>query len=294
MWDHVFSTQNPNIPGTSATINPPLAHQLKVYIYIDNSNLLVQGRRTYAFRHNMSADEDPTWRCNYIGLKAILTAKSRLSADGQIDEPNVKVNLYGSTIHPAETVYSGIKSDSFNVNLSQRSSWTGGEKEVDVKVITDLMEHASEAYFNHVKAEFILVTGDRDMYYPVEKVATKYNLPVHIWSWDNALASVYTEAHHPLIHVYSLDEYLEQIGFCEPNFRLDKNVINPRSIVILDPLPKADEIEEFFSDWKFPTRRYEFEEKRADASSSDLAVVPALSRHIKDDALDDAFQAAKT
>ncbi|KAF7553324.1 hypothetical protein G7Z17_g3711 [Cylindrodendrum hubeiense] len=282
------------MPGTSTITRPASGDQLKVHIYIDNSNLWLQGQRTYAKKMNLRVNLDPTWRCSVVDLKEILTAHSRLHVDTDIDEIDVTVNLYGSTPHPVEAVWNGIESHNINVINSRRSSWTGREKEVDAKIITDIVDQAAEAYYMNIRSEFILVSGDRDMHFPVEKVATKYRLPVHVWSWNNGLASVYMEQHDPLVQVYSLDNYLEQIGFCESKFRVDRNVINPRSIVVLDPLPKADVVENFLSTWRIPTFRYEFAETCTSSFSGDLAIIPALAWRMTDDELDDVFQLAKT
>jgi hypothetical protein len=43
-----------------------------VYMYIDNSNLWVQGRKTYAEKHKMAASDDPRWRFDAGILKNIL------------------------------------------------------------------------------------------------------------------------------------------------------------------------------------------------------------------------------
>lgn len=282
------------MPSTSTAICPPSGDRIQVHIFIDNSNLWLQGQKTYATRRNLKVDSDPTWRCNILGLKDVIMQQSRLHVDEDTEGTDVKINLYGSTPHPVETVLSGIESKDINVITSRRSSWTGREKEVDAKIITDIVDQAAEAYYKNIRSEFVLVSGDRDMHFPVDKVATKYGLPVHVWSWMNGLSGAYLQENDSLIQVYTLDDYIEEIGYCESTFHVDRNVINPRSIVVLDPLPKANAIENFLAGWRVPTLRYEFADTRADASSGDLAIIPAAAWKMTDDELDYLFQAAKT
>jgi hypothetical protein len=114
-----------------------------------------------------------------------------------------------------------------------------------------------------------------------------------VWSWKNGLASVYTQQQEEFVQVHFLDDYLEEIGFRETTFRVDRNTISPNSIVVLDPLPKADEIKELVSSLRTPVYRYICTTKRADASSEDLIIIPAFATTMKHNDLVDLFQTAK-
>jgi hypothetical protein len=117
---------------------------------------------------------------------------------------------------------------------------------------------------------------------------------VHIWSWKNALAATYDKEDLPLLQVHLLDHHLETIGFRETVFRVDRNDISPHSIVVLDPLPKSEQIQAFIDQLKTPMYRYENPRKREDASSKDLVLIPAHAKRMKHDDLVSLFQATES
>jgi hypothetical protein len=43
-----------------------------IYMYIDNSNLWIQGRKTFAEKNNMAVPDDPRWRFDAGALRDIL------------------------------------------------------------------------------------------------------------------------------------------------------------------------------------------------------------------------------
>ncbi|KAK4154002.1 hypothetical protein C8A00DRAFT_33256 [Chaetomidium leptoderma] len=251
--------------------------------------------RTYAEKHGLKdVSWDPTWRFDVGRLREILLGHSGLKADEKTFD--VKVNLYGSTPPPVDTVWKAIESHDVNVNTFERSSWTRREKQVDAELIADSIEQASEAYHQQVPTVFIIVSGDRDVRTAVVRITKKYRCQVHLWSWKNGLAGVYKRDDGiaaNLFEVHFLDDHLEKVGFRADKFRVDRAVINPHSIVILDPLPKADKVEEFLERLRTPVYRYEIVPKRADASSQDLAIIPAFAWSMKPDALRSLFMESK-
>lgn len=52
-----------------------------IYIYIDNSNLCIQGQKTYAEKKGLDVSWDPTWRFDVGRLRDILLGNSDLKAD---------------------------------------------------------------------------------------------------------------------------------------------------------------------------------------------------------------------
>ncbi|KAG7293919.1 hypothetical protein NEMBOFW57_003979 [Staphylotrichum longicolle] len=267
-----------------------------IYIYIDNSNLWIQGQKTYAEKKGLDVSWDPTWRFDVGRLRDILLSNSDLKADEKTFD--VKVNLYGSTPPPVDTVWKAIASHDVNVNTFERSSWTKREKQVDAELIADSIDQASEAYHRQIPTVFIIVSGDRDVRSAVVRITSKYRCQVHLWSWANGLARVYTHENgdidKKLFEVHFLDDHLEKVGFHANIFRVDRAVISPHSIVVLDPLPKADKVEEFLQRLRTPVYRYEILPKRADASSQDLAIIPAFAWSMKSDVLRNLFMECKS
>lgn len=50
--------------------------------------------------------------------------------------------------------------------------------------------------------------------------------------------------------------YISVIGFHEMAFRLDRNHLDPHSIVVVDAFPKADDIKKFLLNLETSTYRY--------------------------------------
>lgn len=265
----------------------------EICIYIDNSDLLIQGQIAYARKKRLESWSDPTWRFDVGRLKDILLGNSELRADEKRFEP--RFNLYGSEPPPVDSVWRALKSHNINVNLFARSSWTKREKQVDAELIADLVAQASKAYYLQIPTVFIIVSGDQDINTAVEKITSDFGHRVHVWSWKDGLSDVYKrhEEKRDLVQVHLLDDYLDYIGFCETTWKADRNVISPYSIVVLDPLPKSKEIEEFLSRFPAPAYKYESVPKRAQAASQDLVIIPAYAWTMKPDALNGLFMKAK-
>lgn len=274
---------------TTYVPKPAMENKLVVRIYIDNSNLWIEGRKTYAKKKGLDTRTDPTWRFDVGSLKTTLLKKITLLS-GNIE---VKTNLYGSRPPPVDTVWEAIKCHEVYVHTSKRSTWTGGEKGVDQQLTADAAFQVSADYYTEVSSEYIIVSGDRDLLSAVNKIADN-GFPVHVWSWKDSLASAYYKGEQKdRVHVHLLDEYIEDIGFCETTFRVDRSTIDPHSIVVIDPLPMADAIDELVSKLKTPVYRYECRTKRPNASNRDLVIIQALARMMKPTDLEDLFQHVK-
>ncbi|KAF2687082.1 hypothetical protein K458DRAFT_385905 [Lentithecium fluviatile CBS 122367] len=249
-----------------------------VHIYIDNSNLWIQGQKTSARAKNLKVELDPQWRFDVGKLQNVLTREFAYRYTGS----NVcyEYNLYGSTPPPVDTVWNVIRSNNVNVNTFKRSKWTGQEKKVDAQLIADTTDRAAEDYYRGVEAEFVLVSGDSDMLPAVYKIVAR-GFRVHIWSWKNCLASEYRHQVVEGIQVHELDAHLSEIGFRETSFRIDRDIINPNSVVVLDPVPKVDVINDFCSGLGIPIYRYD--QERADESGAvDLVIIPSVAMEADD------------
>ncbi|KAH6663936.1 hypothetical protein F5X68DRAFT_161167 [Plectosphaerella plurivora] len=249
------------------------------YVYIDNSNLWIQGQRTWASRHGLRTD--PVWR--FDAGKVISLIESHLEPVEDDEEVRTQVNLYGSSPPPVDTVWRAIAAKNVSVSTFARSALTGK----DTRAVRDMMLGES--------SEFVIISGDSDLY-PAAAAIAECGFVVHIWSWDNALASIYrrilAEEPHGLIRVHLLDPFLDQIGFRATSFDTSRAHISLHSIVVLDPLSHADAIDAFLSGLDEPVYRYQFEPRRDDAASCDLVIIPAAARSMGHDELNNLFQSA--
>jgi len=275
----------------SPKTNPTIREHRTIHIYIDNSNLWIQGQKTYAKSQGLvNVSWDPTWRFDVGHLKSVLTGNSSLRANDA--NTDIKVNLYGSTPPPVDTVWKAIESHNVNVSTFARSTWDGREKQVDAQLALDSTEQAVDDYYLGNISEFIIVSGDRDLLSAVQKI-TKRGFAVQVWSWKDGLSNAFAQEQDKLVTVHLLDPFLEKIGFRETNFRVDRNTISPHSIVVLNPTSKANEINGIDMALKTSFCRYEYLQERIPGSGRDLVLIPASAKHMSHEDLVNLFQAAK-
>lgn len=68
----------------------------KLKVYLDNSNLWIEGKKAYARMVDLAADEDPRWRVDIKRLLMAITGNRRILQSA---------NLYGSVPPPGERVF---------------------------------------------------------------------------------------------------------------------------------------------------------------------------------------------
>ncbi|KAK0652660.1 hypothetical protein B0T16DRAFT_322287, partial [Cercophora newfieldiana] len=151
-----------------------------IYIYIDNSNLWIQGRKTHAAALNLHTEDDPTWRFDAGILKSILLQKCRIETEP--NQKNVHTYLYGSTPPPVDTVWEAFGHRNVKVKTFERNHHSGREKKVDTQLVTDAVNDAADAAILRVDSEFVIVSGDSDIRTAVMSIADKRKFPVHVWS----------------------------------------------------------------------------------------------------------------
>ncbi len=190
-------------------------------IFIDDSNLWISGQR-YQGDKLIDADTDPRFRVDLGKLLHVLTGPR-----GNIS----RAFLYGSVPPPNDTVWRAAKKKNYDVQTYKRSTVSGKEKEVDVAMTTDIMEMLYTQEDDN--ATFIIVTGDRDLKMPMEKVLKK-SITVILWSWEKSLSVEYrrmANEHKPLFKVQKLDEAEHQFSY--KSYEVSKNYkINPSHALV--------------------------------------------------------------
>ena len=127
----------------------------KVWIYVDDSNLWIEGKKAYAKAHNLLTSEDPRARFD-IGQLNEVVAEGR-EVGGRM--------LYGSKPPPVDTVWAKMEEQGWNVKIENKSYHTGKEKQVDSKLITDVVSVVNREKIGTV----IIVAGDVDYKPPIEE-----------------------------------------------------------------------------------------------------------------------------
>jgi uncharacterized LabA/DUF88 family protein len=175
------------------------------YIYVDNSNLYIEGRRVSAVAQGLAANIreameygilDHGYTISFGRLHEFLT--------GQDLSKIKRAALFGSRPPPNDSIWQYAKKAGFELHLEDRNI-KNKEKKIDTGIATLLTK---DAYKHGIPKEdtFVLVAGDAD-YVPTinELKADGYKVEVVFW---NHAARELREVASKFI---SLDEYLDTL-----------------------------------------------------------------------------------
>lgn len=152
------------------------------YIYVDNSNLYIEGRRVSAVASGLASNIieamnlgilDHGYTISFGKLHEFLTGN---------DLSKIKrAALYGSRPPPNDSIWQFAKKAGFELHLEDRN-YANKEKKIDTGIATLMTK---DAYKHGKPAEdvFVLVAGDKD-YVPTlnELRADGYNVEVVFWN----------------------------------------------------------------------------------------------------------------
>lgn len=172
------------------------------FIYVDNSNVWIQGKRVSAVSKGMALDihdaelthtYDNQFRLNFGELLKLAN-----------HEPVKKARLYGSRPPQADSLWDAVKRKGFLLDIKDRSI-NNKEKGVDSQIILDAYE---DALTEGKKGDtFIFITGDADFIPLVKKIREK-GYEVLILFWNHASGQLKREA----TKFISLDDHLEKLS----------------------------------------------------------------------------------
>lgn len=180
-----------------------------VWIFIDNSNLWIEGKKFAARTLGLITPEDPRCRVNIGDLDNVICSNS----PGNLKRVVQQGTLYGSEPPPLDTIWEKIREAGYKVTKYPRSVFTGREKKVDGALISDVVETVCS---NDRPATVILVTGDADPTPAVMK-AIEREWSVEVWSWSSALSSdlVRLQQSSHFVTLVSLDDFAEEFMFTQ-------------------------------------------------------------------------------
>ncbi len=175
------------------------------FVYVDNSNIWIEGKHVAAVQrgqapdlHTAQKDDicDQTWVYDFGKLLEF--------AGGQRAEIK-KAVLFGSRPPVTDSLWKAAEKNGFKVVTEDRSYYTNKEKKIDVGIATTIMEDSYEA-MNDKDDDVILVAGDRD-YVPLVEKLKRRGFKVFICFWDHAAKELKDCA----TGFYSLNPYLEYL-----------------------------------------------------------------------------------
>ncbi|KAH7080949.1 hypothetical protein FB567DRAFT_116693 [Paraphoma chrysanthemicola] len=197
-----------------------MSASLKVHIYIDNSNLFIQGGKTYSSDSSQAPVSDLSWRYDISLLIDVLTSYSSLDFDSSTNVA-VDTDLYGSTPPPTD-IWAAFGKPNIKVHTFSRSTWTGKEKQVDTRMVADMTKQAVKDEMTGVKSEFIVVTGDEDLLPAVENI-NESAFRAHVWSWKMSFSKAFQPQFdtngRQVLYVYELDKYKDKITYRKTEVR---------------------------------------------------------------------------
>jgi len=170
-----------------------------VYVFVDNSNIWIEGKKVSGQRLRPPVDSDPWYRVDAGKL-----LEHVLDGRPLADLPT----LYGSIPPPNDTVWEKIRKAGFDVKLFERNA-RNKEKGLDMELgldMNDVSHSVSPA------GTMILVAGDAD-YVPVLERVKKRGWNVEVWYWRNAAEKLQTAANR----FEDLGRAVDTVGFRQQN-----------------------------------------------------------------------------
>lgn len=152
--------------------------QQKCCVFIDNSNLFIQGKKFFARHLRLSVLEDERFRIDMGRIVEALLQGCKLKY----------AKLYGYEPPANDSLWKMIRSRGIVVDAFQRNS-KDAEKEVDTSLTADVTEMAGDLRDEEPTGSvtFIIIGGDRD-YLPCSDRVLKRNWKLEIAAWDRCLA----------------------------------------------------------------------------------------------------------
>ena len=177
----------------------------KVWIYVDDSNLWIEGKKAYAQAHKLLTSEDPRARFDIGQLNEVVAEGREVS--GRM--------LYGSKPPPVDTVWAKMEEQGWNVDIKQKSYHTRKEKQVDVQLVTDVVSLVHRMKNGTV----IIVSGDSELLPAINEVLSR-GWKVEVWSWKQAMSANIREHDRrgKGLRVEQLDCHIHQIMSVNSSF----------------------------------------------------------------------------
>jgi len=154
------------------------------FIYIDNSNVFIEGQRVAAVNGGYALDMDDAQRRGiFYGGYRLDFGKlyNFLTRNG---DPEIKrVALFGSRPPPNDSLWEIAKRKGFEPIIEDRSP-SNREKKIDTGIVVAMMEDAYKRA-DKVADSFTLVAGDSD-YVPAVRALIESGFTVNITFWRHA------------------------------------------------------------------------------------------------------------
>ncbi|XP_019630921.1 PREDICTED: uncharacterized protein LOC109474889 [Branchiostoma belcheri] len=194
-----------------------------LYVFVDDSNIWIEGKKAAVKQKKLACDEDPRLRIEYGNFIDVLSSKER-----QMSSVIEIANMYGSIPPPNDSLWDKMKEKGWKVDLKERSKITGKEKAVDAQLMVDATSFAEQK--KDTGGTIVLISGDKDFIPLINKVLEYPTWNVEVWMWEHALSTSIKDLAktRDRIMVESLDDHIESMTFTE--YRFDWKQCHPSTL----------------------------------------------------------------
>lgn len=187
--------------------------EIKIFTYVDNSNLFIEGRRLSAVRKGIDGVRnmyeainlktfDNDWSIDYGRLHEFLCGTEQSEIGG--------ARLWGSP-PPQDTFWNYVRRQGFDVQTYERSA--GKEKKVDTAIAYQIGKDSGKI-IDQENDIIVIAAGDKD-YMPCIEDLTADGFNVHVAFWGHAAREV-QEAATKFINLDPHQDYLSA-SWCRPS-----------------------------------------------------------------------------
>lgn len=172
-------------------------------VFIDNSNIFIEGQKWSAKHRQLSAHTDKAFRIRYDELIRAI-AKGRTVAQALV---------FGSRSVDEEasvTLWMSLSMRGFSVGIEARAS---REKIVDASLAMSISQHMNTCD-PAAKDTIVILSGDRDITVIVSRILEHTNSAIEVFSFKSALNSSIQDlakANAQRLHIYTLDSVLQSV-----------------------------------------------------------------------------------
>jgi uncharacterized LabA/DUF88 family protein len=176
---------------------------MSALIYLDNSNLWIEGKKVSAVSQGLALDIwDATATRAFDNSFKLDFGKALEIAN---NAPIKVARFYGSRPPESDSVWNAAKAAGFRLTILDRNQ-RNKEKGVDSSMVADVIE---DMYTIAAEGDvFIIMAGDADYVPVVSKIQAK-NYEVQVLFWDHASADLKRAADKFL----SLNQFLNQLRY---------------------------------------------------------------------------------
>ena len=153
------------------------------WIYVDNSNIFIEGQRVSAVQQGMALDIYDAMRNRIVDIEYRLSfGKLYQFVAGSDETKTSRAMLFGSRPPENDAIWNMAKQAGFEVITYDRNT-DNKEKKIDTGIVAAMMR---DAYLNAKPSDvFTLVSGDSD-YVPAIEQLLSDGFQVDIVFWDHA------------------------------------------------------------------------------------------------------------